>query len=312
MAGIGLGSKERDRLTNSEYVVAGALSSALTRAACQPLDVLKIRFQLQIEPRKTAKYTSLPQSVGLILREEGIAALWKGHLPAQYLSVVYGAFQFLAFEKIVAGVGRETWYGPSLHFAAGGCAGIAGTLASYPFDVVRTRLVAQCEPKIYSGTMDATRKIYLGEGVKGFFKGIVPTFATIAPYSGLQFAFYSFFADVLKPLVASEDGEVLHMPGSMTCGALAGLCAKTAVFPFDTTKKRLQIQGFDRPKSFGESGQYRGMLDCIRQTVVKEGLRGLFRGLSPGLTKAVATTSINFWLYEYCCQVISTYRQQTK
>ena len=36
------------QLTNTDHAVAGAVSSALSRAIGQPLDVLKIRFQVRI------------------------------------------------------------------------------------------------------------------------------------------------------------------------------------------------------------------------------------------------------------------------
>lgn len=81
---------------NVEHAVAGAISGFVTRCICQPLDVVKIRFQLQVEPitdHHVSKYRSLLQTFSTIIKEEGVVALWKGHVPAQALSVVYGMAQ---------------------------------------------------------------------------------------------------------------------------------------------------------------------------------------------------------------------------
>ena len=58
--------------------IAGALSGGVSRFAVGPLDVLKIRFQIQIEPISTQfatrrpKYTGILQAFQTIIREEGI------------------------------------------------------------------------------------------------------------------------------------------------------------------------------------------------------------------------------------------------
>ena len=56
--------------------VAGALSGAISRFVVGPLDVMKIRFQVQIEPIKSigrrSKYTSMRQALVTIVKEEGI------------------------------------------------------------------------------------------------------------------------------------------------------------------------------------------------------------------------------------------------
>ena len=38
------------------------------------------------------------QSIGVIIKEEGVSAFWKGHVPAQGLSAMYGLVQFSSFE----------------------------------------------------------------------------------------------------------------------------------------------------------------------------------------------------------------------
>lgn len=56
--------------------MAGALAGCIARFVVGPLDVLKIRFQVQLEPIATSgvksKYTSLHQALVTIVKEEGI------------------------------------------------------------------------------------------------------------------------------------------------------------------------------------------------------------------------------------------------
>lgn len=57
--------------------------------------------QLQEEPlsgKIHGKYYGIIQSVRLIVTEEGMVAFWKGHVPAQGLSCIYGLVQFSTFE----------------------------------------------------------------------------------------------------------------------------------------------------------------------------------------------------------------------
>ena len=50
-----------------------------------------------------------------------------------------------------------------------------------------------------------------------------------------------------------EEYVYLSGTGSLLCGSLAGICAKTFVYPFDVARKRLQIQGFQHGRvGFGK------------------------------------------------------------
>lgn len=299
------------RLNQLDFALAGGASGFITRMLCQPLDVLKIRFQLQVEPisrLETSKYHSLLHATRLIVREEGVKALWKGHVPAQLLSVSYGMAQFWTFEKLVEESARfklSATYTPFLNFTCGAVAGCAATLASFPFDVVRTRLVAQGESqKVYPSVSRAFKSILKEEGFLVLYRGVLPTFLQIAPHGGVMFMSYKIFDGWYRSLTNSQ--ETISLTGSLLAGSLAGLCAKTAVYPLDLAKKRMQIQGFERGRSsaFGEFFKCKGLTDCVIRIYEIEGLGGLYKGLNASLIKALITAALHFSCYEMICNLL--------
>jgi len=56
-------------------------------------------------------------------------------------------------------------------------------IGTYPFDLLRRRMMVQGrggEERIYSSIWDACRKIYVFEGISGFFKGIIPSYLKVS------------------------------------------------------------------------------------------------------------------------------------
>jgi solute carrier family 25 thiamine pyrophosphate transporter 19 len=139
---------------HTEQFYIGAATSIASRFIVQPLDVVKIRFQLQHEAISkksfTSKYQSIGQCVTTIFREEGILGLWKGHLTGQILSFSFITTQFMWFNKLTKTAFLRYSFGdsPANHFVCGGLAAGFAVLSSQPIDVVRTRLVAQGEPRV--------------------------------------------------------------------------------------------------------------------------------------------------------------------
>ncbi|KAK3117292.1 mitochondrial ornithine carrier protein [Teratosphaeriaceae sp. CCFEE 6253] len=74
-------------------------------------------------------------------------------------------------------------------------------------------------------------------------------------------------------------------------GSIAGTVGKVVEYPFDTIKVRLQSQPDHLPL------RYTGPLDCFRQSLHQDGLRGLYRGVSAPLAGAAAETACLFWSY---------------
>lgn len=60
--------------------------------------------------------------------------------------------------------------------------------------------------------------------------------------------------------------------------------------PLDTIKVHLQTQDLHNPK-------YKGTIDCFRSLVMKEGVRGLYRGVTSPLLGVAGINAIVFGIY---------------
>ncbi|XP_065860424.1 nicotinamide adenine dinucleotide transporter 1, chloroplastic [Euphorbia lathyris] len=87
-------------------------------------------------------------------------------------------------------------------------------------------------------------------------------------------------------------------------GAAAGVIAATFVCPLDVIKTRLQVHGL--PKF--ENGRIKRSLivGSLEQIFQKEGLRGMYRGLSPTVLALLPNWAVYFTMYEQLKSVLSS------
>jgi solute carrier family 25 thiamine pyrophosphate transporter 19 len=169
-----------------------------------------VRLQLQVEPVANvvgARYTGTFQTLFAIFRDEGYCGLWKGHIPAQLLSVFYGLGQFAAYDQLNR-AGRHikmlNEHSDTRHFICGGIAGAIGNTVSTPFDVVRTRIIAQDHGRGYTSMTAGLRSIFINEGVRGLFRGLGPSVLQVAPLTAIQFWSYNVVLEYCMDVTKSE------------------------------------------------------------------------------------------------------------
>jgi solute carrier family 25 carnitine/acylcarnitine transporter 20/29 len=71
----------------------------------------------------------------------------------------------------------------------GGLAGFFYWAPFYPIDVVKSALMGDSHlagQRKYSGTLDAVKKLYAANGIKGFYRGFVPCLARAFPANGIH------------------------------------------------------------------------------------------------------------------------------
>jgi solute carrier family 25 (mitochondrial thiamine pyrophosphate transporter), member 19 len=107
------------------------------------------------------------------------------------------------------------------------------------------------------------------------------------------------FKPILHSKLVSSGSTVFGAPDALA-GITAGIIAKSATYPLDTIRKRLQVQGPSRTLYVhGNIPEYLGgVIPTLRAIVAKEGLRGLYRGLSVALVKAAPSSAMTVWTFE--------------
>ncbi|CAI7745336.1 unnamed protein product [Closterium sp. NIES-54] len=177
-------------------VGAGLLSGAIGAAVGNPADMAMVRMQadgrLPLEQRRN--YKGALDAIARIRREEGSAALWRGCGPTVYRAMAVTAGQLATYDQakeslIAGGYMKE---GLGAHTVAAFTAAIFASLASNPFDVVKTRLMNMRKPEgggpaPYSSPLDCAMKTIKLEGPLALYKGLIPTIVRQGPFSLILF-----------------------------------------------------------------------------------------------------------------------------
>ncbi|KAK3951042.1 mitochondrial carrier domain-containing protein [Pseudoneurospora amorphoporcata] len=311
----GKAERLKDEGSRLQVTAAGATAGLISRFVIAPLDVVKIRLQLQhhslsdplIHQRGPEVigggpiYKGTLPTIRHILRTEGLTGLWKGNIPAELLYVSYAAVQFTTYRSTTQFLQvsfpkeQNEQLPPSVEsFVAGASAGGVATAATYPLDLLRTRFAAQGVERVYPSLYQAIKNIYTAEGVSGYFRGLGPGLGQIIPYMGMFFCVYESLRPTLQNL------ELPYSSGGAVAGVLAGVVAKTGTFPLDLVRKRIQVQGPTRSLYVHKNiPVYDGGITKTVGTIIKrEGVRGLYRGLTVSLFKAAPASAVTMWTYE--------------
>ncbi|RZC75447.1 hypothetical protein C5167_050928 [Papaver somniferum] len=310
-----LPAMEESRPLNRALIdaAAGAISGGISRTVTSPLDVIKIRFQVQLEPtsswellrkgvHESSKYTGMMQATKAILREEGLPGFWRGNVPGLLMVMPYTSIQFTVLHKIktfLSGsskAGDHVHLSPHLSYVSGALAGCAATVGSYPFDLLRTILASQGEPKVYTTMRYAFVDIVRSRGFRGLYAGLTPASVEIIPYAGVQFGTYDTFKRWTMQYKLSSVVEQAMMARS-----------RAVCHPLDVVKKRFQDFIGTKYGARVEQHAYNGMCNALRCILVTEGWAGLYKGIITSVIKAAPAGAVTFAACEYTSEWLESY-----
>lgn len=209
--------------------------------------------------------------------------------------LTYDTIQNLLRPKATAqGAGKEK-LGMGRSIVAGFLAGSAeALLAVTPSEAIKTRMIQDSlQPKHlrkYSGGIDAVHKIVGAEGIAGLYRGLGATMLRQGANSAVRLTSYS----VLKSMQA-QAGYAKSTTATFAAGAGAGLITVYLTMPFDVVKTRMQ----QSPSvAAGSVAKRPSILACGMGVVRNEGVKSLWKGTTPRLTRLIFSGGIAFTAYE--------------
>ncbi|CDS04125.1 hypothetical protein LRAMOSA07080 [Lichtheimia ramosa] len=175
---------------------AGATSSCMTN----PLWLIKTRLMTQNE-RTAYRYKSTLDAFISIGRREGIRGYYKG-LGSSLLGVTHVAVQFPLYEKLKSYLHVDAGSPGSLSILlASSLSKMTASMATYPHEVIRTRLQNQSvKPFKYKGIFHAIKVIMAEESIRGFYKGLPTNLLRTVPSSAMTILTYEMLVRELNVL----------------------------------------------------------------------------------------------------------------
>ncbi|KAJ3065055.1 mitochondrial aspartate-glutamate transporter agc1 [Podochytrium sp. JEL0797] len=189
----------------SAEILAGGMAGASQVIFTNPLEIVKIRLQVQGE---VSKKSGIPKKSAMqIVRSLGLMGLYKGAAACLLRDIPFSGIYFPVYAHLKKDVFHEGKNGKKLSvgelLVSGAVAGIPAAYLVTPADVIKTRLqvAARSGDTVYNGLMDAGRKIYAEEGPRAFFKGGVARVLRSSPQFGVTLASFEVIQQFMSKYV---------------------------------------------------------------------------------------------------------------
>lgn len=276
----------------------GGVSGAIAKTATAPIERVKLILQTQdsnprIKSGEIPRYTGITNCFVRVNQEQGLAAFWRGNFTNVIRYFPTQAFNF-AFKDQIKAIFPKTspkenfWKFFAINIASGGLAGAGSLCFVYPLDFARTRLASDVGSgkRDFNGLWDCLSKTARGpKGFFGLYNGFGVSVMGIIPYRGVYFGLYD-TGSANNPY--KNDKGVLGMTSKFVIAQATAITAGYASYPFDTVRRRLQMQS-EKPKA---EWQYQGALDCLKKIIKEEGQAALFKGASANVLRTVGSAMV--------------------
>ncbi|KAF5740160.1 hypothetical protein HS088_TW11G00226 [Tripterygium wilfordii] len=305
--------------------VEGGIASIVAGCSTHPMDLLKVRMQLQGESMTVPNVQQVPTlrpalafhstpaavfppnsinipppprvglvSVGMkIVQAEGVAALFSGVSATVLRQTLYSTTRMGLYDVL-----KQKWTDKDSKnmplprkIVAGLISGAIGAAVGNPADVAMVRMQADgrlpvAQRRNYSSVIDAITRMSKQEGITSLWRGSALTVNRAMIVTASQLATYDQVKEAILEKGVMADGLGTHVTASF----VAGFVASVASNPVDVIKTRVMNMKVEP----GQAPPYNGALDCAMKTVKAEGLTALYKGFIPTISRQGPFTVVLF------------------
>lgn len=266
----------------------GSASSGATELALFPLENIRIRLQLseKTDDDETQKpfHQELIHTLVEIIRNEGITGLYSGLVPYLiYNMVKWGGF--FSLRDVVRRVfiklnlfkeENQFWRDTCCNYVAG----VLNVFLICPLSVIFSVIVSNKKKTgITLSMFEAASKIFMKNGLKGFYSGIKMSLILVLNPT-LNLTLFS----MIKKIAAKNKITSFN---NFTIGAFTKLISTLLTFPLSTIK--VNQQGKNSKKS---------IFMMILTIIMRSGIGGFYKGLSSKILKSVLQNGLMLFFNE--------------
>lgn len=175
----------------TERVATSITCGALGTATCNPLEVLKVRLQVQGGATgHQHAYTGVGAALRSLVRDEGLRGCTRGMGVSVLRGILGPGSQLFAYNELKRSLTEQRGFSPtafSTHVACALGSAAVSVACMNPADVIRTRLYNAPEGW-YANGLDAARQLVRTEGVSAFYKGAMTSYLRLGPHMVLVFS----------------------------------------------------------------------------------------------------------------------------
>jgi len=277
--------------------LAGGVSGAIAKTATAPIERVKLIIQTQdanpkIKSGEVPRYTGIGNCFTRVYAEQGLGAFWRGNFVNVLRYFPTQAFNF-AFKDTIKAMfpkySSKTDFGMFflVNMASGGLAGAGSLTIVYPLDYARTRLASDVGTgkRQFSGLSDCLVKTMKVGGVGSLYNGFGVSVMGIIPYRGVYFGMFDSLMG-LNPY--KKQSDVIGLLSKFAIAQTTAITAGYASYPFDTIRRRLQMQS-EKPV---EEWLYKGTMDCFTKILKEEGVGAMFKGAGANALRTVGSALV--------------------
>jgi len=156
-----------------EAICMGVAARSISGTLLLPATVIKTRYESGL-----FDYQSLRHALKVTYSTEGTRGLFSGLTPTLLRDAPFSGLYFMFYSQLKLLLPSTSTSSPSSHakpigtFMCGLTAGLAASLVTHPFDVVKTKM--QLHRESHKNLRTALLVVYRKQGAKGFFSGLAP------------------------------------------------------------------------------------------------------------------------------------------
>lgn len=271
---------------HSSRFMSSLAASGVAEVVTLPIDVAKVRLQVQHVDAGPPKYTGMVSCIRTTAAEEGAGALWKGLAPSLVRQCCYSSMSLVLYEPIrdsivdfTGGLGEDGQANYLQRLLSGGTAGAVSITMFNWTEVLKVRM-QQSTGNLTMGSV--FRQVLAQDGAIGFMAGLQPNVVRTFLVNAAELGTYDQAKASLVPYVG--DNAAAHLGAS----TISGICSAAVSTPADVVKTRLQ----------GGQDHYKGVFDAVTKISRDEGLTAFYKGVIPICVRKVIWCSTFFVLYE--------------